>query len=71
MDRKEKNFLGFIVSIVVGAIVCVLFVIQQLFPNEFMAFFIQHEIVFNILGGFVLFILIVIFGFVFFIYERD
>ncbi|QXW84047.1 MULTISPECIES: hypothetical protein [Bacillus] len=70
MERKKKNFLGFIVSIVVGAIWAALCIIQTIFPNEFKAFFIDHAIVFNIMGGFLVFIVIVIFGFIFFIHER-
>ncbi|MEC1666409.1 hypothetical protein [Bacillus mojavensis] len=70
MERKEKNFLGFIVSIVVGAIVASLCIIQAIFPSEFKAFFIQHSIFFNIMGGFLAFIVVVILGFVTFIHER-
>lgn len=67
---EEKNYIGFFVLIFVGAIMTTLFIISTVFPVEFMAFIIQHSIALNIIGGVVVFILIVIVGFYYFIYDR-
>ncbi|MCY7751398.1 hypothetical protein MOB18_20260 [Bacillus inaquosorum] len=67
---EEKSYLGFFVSIFIGVIMAFLFIITAIFPNEFMAFLIQNDTVLCIIGGFFIFIIFVILGFLMFIDNR-